>query len=73
MIALKKYIVSHETAIDSKSYSVKLTLILHDESNSNIPEFSKEIASTSANTQTGYKVDIQRDTEISDYITTLNA
>lgn len=73
MIALKKYIVSHETAIDSKSYSVKLTMILQDDSNSNIPEFSKEITSISTNTQTGYKVDTQRGLEIGDYIATLNA
>ena len=73
MIALKRYIVSQEKAIDSKSYSVKLTLILIDDSNDNIPEFSMDITSTSTNTQTGYKVDTQRESEISTYIETLNA
>jgi|OM-RGC.v1.034564705 hypothetical protein len=73
MIALKRYIVSGEQAIDSKSYSVKLTLILIDESNENIPEFSMELTSTSTNSQTGYKVDTQRESEIAEYIITLNA
>lgn len=73
MIALKRYIVSQEQAIDSKNYRVKLTLILIDDSNDNIPEFSTDITSTSTNTQTGYKVDTQRESEISTYIETLNA
>jgi hypothetical protein len=73
MISLKRYIVSGHQAIDSKSYSVKLTLILIDESNENIPEFSMELTSTSTNSQTGYKVDTQRESEIAEYIITLNA
>lgn len=73
MIALKRYKVSQEQAIDSKSYSVKLTLILFDDSNENIPEFSMDLTSTSTNSQTGYKVDTQRSTEIDDYIATLNS
>jgi len=72
MIALKKYIVSNETAIDDKSYSVKLTMVLIDNSNENIPEFSLDFISTSANSQTGYKVDTQRESEIEAYILNLN-
>lgn len=73
MIALRRYKVSQEQAIDSKSYSVKLTLILFDDSNDNISEFSKDVISASANTQTGYEVDAQRESEILKYIETLNA
>ena len=72
MIALERYIVSQEREVDADSYSVNLTLILIDDSNANIPAFSKELTSVSLNNKTGYEVDTQRETEISDYIATLN-
>lgn len=72
MIKLKEYIVSQEKAINNESYSVNLILILFDIDNSNIPEFSKNIVSVSKNSQTGYKVDIQRTGEINSFIDELN-
>ena len=73
MIKLKEYKVSQEVSIDEESYSVNLTLILFDDSNNNIPLFSKELKSISTNDQTGYEVDEQRLVEINEYIDELNS
>tara|TARA_R110000868_G_scaffold236129_3_gene490128 strand:+ start:341 stop:607 length:267 start_codon:yes stop_codon:yes gene_type:complete len=69
---LIKYDIGVESpANEDGNYSVNITIGIHCTDNV-VPDFSKDIISTSNNSQTGTEVDLQREQEVNNYIIAIN-
>jgi hypothetical protein len=70
---LIKFDVANESKADTEgNYNATITIGIKCIDNI-APDFSKDIASVSNNSQTGTEVDLQRQTEVENYLILINA
>ena len=68
---ITSYEISPEETIDDDTYKVRISIFMKTTDNV-IPSFGKDIEVISHNSQTGYEVDEQRQSEIQSFLNNLN-